>query len=148
MPGIEVVSSWMLLRFISTEPRQELHTCIIILRFIDDVPIVHLKKFFLIYFIFCLFRAILTTYGGSQAKGWIGAAAANLHHSHSNARFEPQSVTYTTAHCNTGSLTHWARPGIKPESSWILVGFRNHWAIMGTPLLPFWSEFCTAEIAW
>ena len=33
------------------------------------------------------------------------------------------SLTYTTAHTNSGSLTHWARPGIKPASSWILVGF-------------------------
>ena len=30
---------------------------------------------------------------------------------------------YTTAHGNAGSLTHWARPGIKPASSWILVRF-------------------------
>ena len=30
------------------------------------------------------------------------------------------SVTYTTAHGNGGSLTHWARLGIKPASSWIL----------------------------
>ena len=35
----------------------------------------------------------------------------------------PTSATYTTAHSNAGSLTHWARPGIKPESSWILVRF-------------------------
>ena len=33
------------------------------------------------------------------------------------------SVTYTTAHSTTGSLTHWARPGIKPASSWIPIGF-------------------------
>ena len=33
------------------------------------------------------------------------------------------SVTYTTAHGNTRSLTHWARPGIEPTSSWILVRF-------------------------
>ena len=33
------------------------------------------------------------------------------------------SVTYTTAHSNAGSLTHWARPGIEPVSSWILTGF-------------------------
>ena len=26
-------------------------------------------------------------------------------------------------HSNTGSLTHWVRPGIKPTFSWILVGF-------------------------
>ena len=34
-----------------------------------------------------------------------------------------ESATYTTAHGNTEWLTHWARPGIKPASSWILVGF-------------------------
>ena len=33
------------------------------------------------------------------------------------------SATYTAAHSNTGSLTHWVRPGIKPAPSWILVGF-------------------------
>ena len=33
------------------------------------------------------------------------------------------SVTYTIAHSNAGSLTHWARPGIKPESLWMLVRF-------------------------
>ena len=32
------------------------------------------------------------------------------------------SATYTTAHGNAGPLTHRARPGIKPASSWILVG--------------------------
>ena len=30
---------------------------------------------------------------------------------------------YTTAHGNDGSLTHCARPGIEPVSSWVLVGF-------------------------
>ena len=33
------------------------------------------------------------------------------------------SVTYTTAHSNTGSLTHWVRPEIKLTSSWIPVKF-------------------------
>ena len=33
------------------------------------------------------------------------------------------SATYTTAHGNVGSLPHWARPEIEPESSWIRVGF-------------------------
>ena len=42
------------------------------------------------------------------------------------------SVTYTTAHGNAGSLTHWARPGIEPESSRILA-FIDHWATKGTP---------------
>ena len=34
-----------------------------------------------------------------------------------------KSATYTTAHRNARSLTHWARPGIEPSSSWILVAF-------------------------
>ena len=31
------------------------------------------------------------------------------------------SATYTTAHGNSRSLTHGTRPGIEPETSWILV---------------------------
>ena len=39
----------------------------------------------LIYFyLFCLFGAAPLAYGGSQARGWIGAVAASLRHSHSN----------------------------------------------------------------
>ena len=45
------------------------------------------------------------------------------------------SATYTTAHSNTWSLIHWARPGIEPASSWILVRFVNHCTTMGTPKL-------------
>ena len=65
--------------------------------------------FFIFYFVVFL-RAAPAAYGGSQARGLFGAVAAGLHHSHSNAR----------------SLTHWARPRIKPTSLWILVGFVNH----------------------
>ena len=72
-----------------------------------------------VYFFFCLFRAAPMAYGDSQARGTIGAAAAGLHQKHSNA----VTVTYTTAHGNAGSLTHWARPGVKPATSWFLVGF-------------------------
>jgi len=42
--------------------------------------------------------------------------AAGLHHSNTT------SVIYTTAHCKSGSITHWARSGIKP-ATWFLVGF-------------------------
>ena len=38
---------------------------------------------------FCLFRAALTGYGGSQARGQIRAVAAGLCLSHSNTRSEP-----------------------------------------------------------
>ena len=52
-------------------------------------------------------------------------------------RIQAASVTYTPAHSNAGALTQWARPGIKHVSSWILVGFLNHWATTGTPDLTF-----------
>ena len=38
-------------------------------------------------------------------------------------RIWAMSVTYTIAHGNTRSLTHWTRPRIKPASSQILVRF-------------------------
>ena len=38
---------------------------------------------------FCLFRAVPEACGGSQASSRIGAVAAGLHHSHSNAGSEP-----------------------------------------------------------
>ena len=37
------------------------------------------------------------------------------------------------SHSNTRFLTHWARPGIEPTSSGILVGFLTCWATKGTP---------------
>ena len=42
----------------------------------------------IIFFFFGLYRAAPVTYGGSQARGLIRAAAAGLHHSHSNAESE------------------------------------------------------------
>ena len=36
------------------------------------------------YYHYLLFRATPMAYGGSQTRGWTGAAAASLHHSHSN----------------------------------------------------------------
>ena len=54
-----------------------------------NIPIyrnVVLETFF---FLFCLFRASPTAYGGFQARGQIRATATSLHHSYSNARFKP-----------------------------------------------------------
>ena len=55
------------------------------------------------------------------------------------------SVTYTTVHGNAGSLTHWARPGIKRVSSWILVRFVNHWAMTGTPRIKYLTKSITSS---
>ena len=44
--------------------------------------------FIYLFFVFLFFRATLTEYGGSQARGLIRAVAAGLRQSHSNARSE------------------------------------------------------------
>ena len=49
---------------------------------------------FFFFFFFCLFRAAPAVYGGSQAKGPIGAVAASLHRSQSNTR------SYLSCICN------------------------------------------------
>ena len=69
------------------------------------------------------FWAVPMSYRISQARGWIIAAAASLRHSQSQCQIQAMSVTCMAAHSNAGSLTHWARPGTEPESSWTLVGF-------------------------
>ena len=74
-------------------------------------------------FLRCLFRAAPAAYGGSQARGRIGAVAAGPHHSHSNTGSELPQTYCTTVHGNAGSLTHGGRTGIEPASSWIPVGF-------------------------
>ena len=72
----------------------------------------------------CLFRAIPAAYGSSWARGRIGGVAVGLHHSHSNARSEPHLQPQQCWILNLLS---------KVPSSWILVRFVSHWAMMGTP---------------
>ena len=45
---------------------------------------------FLFCFVLCLFRATPAAYGDSQARGQIGAVAANLRQSHSHVGSEPR----------------------------------------------------------
>ena len=91
--------------------------------------------FFFFFGLFCRFRAAPVTYGGSQARGSARAMAASLRQSHSNTGSEPQQcrMSHVLQPSNARSLTHWARPGIEPASSWMLVRFVNCWATTGTP---------------
>ena len=57
--------------------------------------------------------------------------------SHQPHGIQATSVIHTTAHGNAESLTHWARLGIEPTSSWMPVGFPNPWAMAGTLPSPF-----------
>ena len=77
---------------------------------------------FFFLFLFCLFRAAPTAYGSSQARGLSGATVA-AYDTSQQRQIQAVSVTYTTAHGNAGSLTHWGRPRIEPIPSWLLVGF-------------------------
>ena len=81
--------------------------------------------YFFIFYFFVFSRATPEAYGDSHVRGLIGAVAAGLRQNHSNLGSKP-SETYTTAHGNAGSLTHWARPGIEPSTSWFLVRWVNH----------------------
>ena len=98
------------------------------------IKVKHDEGVFFFFYIFVFSGHTPMAYGGSQARGPIGAVASGLRHSHS---IRATSSTYTTTHGNTRSSTHWARPGIEPATSWLLVGFINHWATKGTPSLPF-----------
>ena len=100
--------------------------------------------FFFFFLSFCLLffsRAAPSAYGGSQATDLIGAVAAGLHQSHSNEASKPH--LWPTPELLTATpdpLTHWARPGIKPTTSWFLVRFVNHWGTTGTPSWTFLSH--------
>ena len=89
-----------------------------------------------------LFKVAPVVYGSSQARGWIGAAAAVLSHSHSNAKSEPHLwPMLNLQQCQT--LTHWARPGMEPASSWVLVRFiyiDPQWEPLIFPMIKI---FCT-----
>ena len=76
-------------------------------------------------FFFSFFRASPMAHESSQDRGWTGATAAGLCHSHCNPWSEPclQPTPQLTA--MPDHLTHWARPGIEPAFSWILFGLNS-----------------------
>ena len=68
-----------------------------VVKLINIIKFIGLLKtsYFYFYFIitiFLLFRAVPAAYGGSQARGRIGAVAAGLRQRHSNAKSEPWCV--------------------------------------------------------
>ena len=57
-------------------------------------------------------------------------------------------LAYTTAHGNARSLTHWARSGIKPMSSWMLVRFVSAEARWELPkYIHFKGGFCCIPLS-
>ena len=79
------------------------------------------------FFFFFLFRAPPSACEGSQTGDLIRATDAGLRHSHSNVR----------------SLIHWARPGIEPATSWVLVRF-----VSAAPQWELHHELSTGGTSW
>ena len=86
------------------------------------------------YIFVCLFvfKAMPAAYGNFQARGWIGAAAASLHHSLSNAGSEP-CLQHTPQLMATWILNPLNR--IRDRTCILMDSSRvhYHWATMGTP---------------
>ena len=91
----------------------------------------HIPNSFLFYFFLVPYPM---AYGGSQARGRIGATAASLTPQPQQHRIWAVSATYTRVHSNTGSLTHWGRPGMEPCN--FMVPSQSHFccAMVGTPI--------------
>ena len=87
------------------------------------------------FFFFGLFRAAPGAYAGSR-----------LTPQPPQRRIRATSATYTTAHGDVGSLTHWERPGMEPASSRMLVRFIStepHWELL---MEFFFFFFCLFSI--
>ena len=85
----------------------------------------------------CFFRATPSAHGGSQARVELELQLLAYTTATATAGIWATSATYTTAHDNAESLTCWAKPGIEPASSCMLVGFVNCWATTGTQQIVF-----------
>ena len=56
------------------------------------------------------------------------------------------SATYTTAHGNTRSSNNWARPGIEPASSWMLVTFVSAEPRWKLPSTIYWRGYVFSTV--
>ena len=101
---------------------------------------------FIVFFLF-LFTAAPVEYGSSQARGWIGAAASSLHHSHGNTGSKPCLwPTPQLAAMPDPQPTGLGRILVDPESSWKLIGFLSCWATTGTPIHSYLPQFITLYV--
>ena len=76
---------------------------------------------YLLIWSFCLFRATPKAYGGSQARGPTGAAAAGLHHSHSSTTCCTCDLHHSSRQCQVLNPLSEARDGtrILRDASWV-----------------------------
>ena len=79
---------------------------------------IHTQLFFVLFSF--LFKAIHAAYENALARGQTGVAAAGLYDSRRNTGSKSHLWPTSQLVATPGSLTHWARSGIEPTSSWIL----------------------------
>ena len=91
-------------------------------------------------YLFCFFRATSVARVSSQARGWIRAVAAGLHHSHSNLgswpHLRPTPQLMATSPCFTKTkrkhwVYTWVKMGAINPSSWTVVRNPVHPGIYG-----------------
>ena len=82
-------------------------------------PEIGYSKLNLVYIFF--FRATPMAYGSSQGSNWNCICPSTPYHSNTGSKSHLRPTPQLTA--TPDSLTHWARPGVKPTSSWIPAGF-------------------------
>ena len=102
--------------------------------------------FYCLTFLFLLFRATPTAYGGSQARGLIRVTAASLYYSHRNGAQAEGELCNLHHSSRKGQILNplSERPGIEPTTSWFLVGFAS--AAPGRELL---SDFLSrVSVKW
>ena len=95
-----------------------------------------LPFFFPFLFSFFLFRVAPAAYG----------SALPAMPQPQQLRLQATPATYTTAHGNAGSLTHWARPGIEPASSQTLIRFISTEPQWKLPFDVVFSSFCALTL--
>ena len=101
------------------------------------LPMLEIQRtFYLFIYLFIALKATPVAHGSSQVRGQIRAAASGLCMPQQR-RTRAASAIHTTAYCNARSWMHWARPGIKPASSWILVRFLTPSHIRNSYLFSF-----------
>ena len=104
-------------------------------------------RFLFVCLFVLLFRAACVAYGSSWVRGQIRAAATSLQHSHGNAGSTLHLWPTQQLSAMLDPLTHWARPGIEPKSSWVLVGFVTtepqweHWNALVLFTKGLWKKY-------
>ena len=75
-----------------------------------------------------IFRSVLEADGDSQARGWIGARAASLHHSHSNmgSRLCLWPAPQLTAWPNPYPTKRGQGSNLQPRGSWLDLFLPHH----------------------